>query len=227
MKNPEEDGYIFEKGFDGFEHFFKREDYLKTTKKFEEWAKSKKLKGIGSLDNPYIIDPSVELPEILYMSNIDVSVLIVSLDSKIINFKKCKNFTLKDCKFTKLTFLKCSDLTTIDSDTKVLNVLKSKDLEFKNCKISTLFDYYSNRIKYLECGITSDYFKEHKAYPDKRILYLVVLLTLPIPFLILLALFLPRIMQSSMFLVATALAIVTVYLITKKTIIGKEIKKKN
>ena len=156
------------KKYDGFNNLlFKRINFLKSNNKFVEWIKNKEIKGNGISGDPYIIDSSIELPERLFLSNLDLFVLIESRELNLLDLKKCKKITVKDCKFTKLTFLRCRDLTIINSDINALNVLRSKDLKFENCKISLLFHSNSKNIKYFKSEIKSDYFKEASKFRNE------------------------------------------------------------
>jgi len=193
--------------------------------RFIEWAKDKKLKGNGISNNPYIVDSSIELPKNIFLSNLDVSIIFESREFNLLNLKKCKNIILKDCKFVKLTFLKCSYLIILNSDIDVLNVLKSKDLTFKTCKILTLFNYYSKRIEIFETTVKTNYFRGQNAVPNKWFLYITSLLAVTIPILIFLAIMFPD-TTNLLFGIIIILTFIFMFLITKKTIIGRELKKK-
>lgn len=150
----------FMQNFDGFNHFFKRINFVKSNKKFVEWARDEKIIGNGTSEDPFIIDSSVKLPEKAFLANVDLFILIDSRDFDLLNLLKFENITIKNCRFAKLTFTKCRDITIMNSEINALNVLKSKDLTFEKCKISVLFDYLSKMINYADCEIKLDYFKE-------------------------------------------------------------------
>lgn len=134
-----------------FMNFFKN-----PTEGFLEWVKCAEFKGNGTQEDPYVIDSTVELPEEVFITNVDVFVLIKSREIKLLELIKCKKIIVKDCKFTKLTLSKCRGLSILNSDINTLTVIRSKDIKFKKCKISILFRHRNKMIKFSDSNIKKE-----------------------------------------------------------------------
>ncbi|MBA7535403.1 hypothetical protein ES705_27656 [subsurface metagenome] len=111
-------------------------------------------KGTGTKEDPVIIEPSEDLPRVIYLRNYNVHIHIRNLKKRFISLSFCSNIILKDCQLKYCDVLNCSNIK-IDalSIGKLIRLNSSRDIQIKDSNIGKIKLDQSNSNTIRNCTI--------------------------------------------------------------------------
>ncbi|MFW9895637.1 MAG: tetratricopeptide repeat protein [Candidatus Thorarchaeota archaeon] len=118
---------------------------------FEEFLKSHNAKGSGKKVDPYIVDNTYMFSDkqLIQISGSHVYVKFITCKFNWVQFKKCQNIIIEDCRFKDLKVKHSSDFSVTNSRIRSLSIYSSVHLDIETCNMSwfTLNTSFLNSIK--------------------------------------------------------------------------------
>jgi len=121
--------------------------------------------GIGTREDPILIDPQIDLPTNFKIFNSDLHVNIEKLDLYHIGVYRSHNISIRQSKIVALVLNRCSNMQILEvSNLKYLDLIRSDNNSIANCLIGKFKAYSStaNRIN----GCTIDKIGKYKRSKD-------------------------------------------------------------
>lgn len=120
-------------------------DFINSNRNFIKWAANNNIRGKGTSEDPFVIDSIPELPNKFQASNLSLHIVVKDRDFYEVYLRKCQNLQFVECKFDKLTLVKCSEVILAESIIGIINLVKTRNVSFETSNIST---YLVNNIPF-------------------------------------------------------------------------------
>ncbi len=114
---------------------------------FEE--KTIEVNGVGTVDDPCVIHPNLNLPDVFEIYDSNINIHIVDLNQDSLALYHCTNLTIENCTFVDLHLSRDSKILIKGVKCRDLELYESKECRIESCTIASLVSYncYYNHFK--------------------------------------------------------------------------------